>query len=485
MTRIFLLTPVLLGLLGCASQPVGCEKDRDCSAGKVCDVGTRTCIAPSADMTLPPDLTPLGDMTHSGLALWSHAFGGMGHDTAFGVAVDKNGEVVVTGVFRGTIDLGGGMLQSAGEGDVFLARFSADGKHLWSHRYGGIGDDQAYGVALDRDGSAVVTGAFQGTGDFGGTALKSNGGYDVFLARYSAAGMHLWSKNFGGPTDDSASGVALDGAGAIAVTGYFTGTANLGSGPLVSAGDADIYLARYDASGKPLWSHRAGGTGYDVGNRVALDADGNAVVVGAFLGSIDFGTGKLIKSAGGADLFVVRYNGAGTVMWASGFGGPGDDVANGVALDGSSAAIVLGTYQVGADLGSGPLPADPYDGFVAKYSATGAPVWSRAIAGNAPIFAGAVTASGGSIGIIGGFNDTLDLGPFKGGGVYVAKLGPDGTTLWARRYAGTGNETGFGVAFTPAGEVVTCGEFEGTLDVGGQTLTSVGDFDSFLVQLKP
>ena len=91
---------------------------------------------------------------------------------------------------------------------------------------------------------------------------------------------------------------------AIALTGYFTGTANFGSGMLKSVGDADIYIARYSAVGAPLWSHSAGGSMYDIGNRVALDATGNVVVVGSFQGSADFGTGKVIKSAGLAILWI-------------------------------------------------------------------------------------------------------------------------------------------------------------------------------------
>jgi hypothetical protein len=100
------------------------------------------------------------------------------------VAVDANGDVVVTGVFFDTVDFGGGPLTSAGNGDIFVAKYSAsDGSHLWSRRFGGTSFEEGSGVAVDANGDVVVTGRFHGTVDFGGGPLTSAGIADIFLLR--------------------------------------------------------------------------------------------------------------------------------------------------------------------------------------------------------------------------------------------------------------------------------------------------------------
>src|SRR6185369_11589555 len=114
------------------------------------------------------------------------------------VAADALGGIAVTGYFHDTVDFGGGPLASAGGQDVFVARLSAAGAHQSSRRAGGVGDDAARGIAFAPGGDAIITGNFQGSADFGGVALTAVGGGDQFVARYRANGTHVWSRRFGG-----------------------------------------------------------------------------------------------------------------------------------------------------------------------------------------------------------------------------------------------------------------------------------------------
>ena len=239
------------------------------------------------------------------------------------MAVDGSGNVVVAGTFgSGTVDFGGGPLTSAGNEDIFVAKYSSTGAHLWSKRFGGADPDHGHGVAFDGNGNVVVVGDFDGhdTGvDFGGGPLGVGvSGQCVFLAKYGPTGTHLWSKGFGAGGsvfggEGSGHGVAVDGSDNVVVTGEFLGTVDFGGGPLTSTpgtplGSPAVFIAKYSPTGAHLWSKGnfalplSVGHGYDV----AANGSGNVAVVGDFEGTVDFGGGPL-TSAGGQDIFVASY----------------------------------------------------------------------------------------------------------------------------------------------------------------------------------
>jgi len=221
--------------------------------------------------------------------------------------VDGSGNCLVTGRFAGSVDFGGGALASAGGQDVFLAKYSSSGAHIWSKRFGGTLGDRGNGVAVDGSGDVVVTGNFSGAIDFGGGSLISSGSQDLFVAKFSATGGHLWSKRFGGSLQfDAGNGVAMDSIGNILVTGYFIGPVDFGGGALNSAGAWDMFVAKYSPAGAPIWSKAVGGSNIDEGNAIAVDGAGNSVITGRFFETVDFGGGTM-TSAGGADIFLVKY----------------------------------------------------------------------------------------------------------------------------------------------------------------------------------
>jgi hypothetical protein len=374
-----------------------------------------------------------------GRHLWSRHVEGTGiSNTAYGIAVDSSGNVLVTGVFTGTADFGGGPLTSAGGDDIFIAKYAGNnGGHLWSRRFGSTGQDRGYAVGVDAADDIIVTGYFGGSVDFGGGPLASAGGTDVFLAKYAAAGAHLWTKRLGGSSGDTPTGLAIDDSGTMVLTGYFQGTANFGGGSLASAGGTDVFLAKYSAAGAHLWSKRLGGTTDDHSSAVAVDGAGNVVVTGYFTGTADFGGGPL-TSAGGTDIFLAKYSAAGTHLWSQRFGSSSTygDVDNGLAVD-STGNVVL----TGAILGS-------------------------------------VTFGGPTLVMTNNYD------------IFVAKFSGDGTHLWSKRPAGSstggpGHDHGIAVTTDVNDNVVVTGDFVQAVDFGGGTLTSTGGADGFLVKFEP
>lgn len=181
----------------------------------------------------------------SGNYLWYHDFGDYYNQAFARVAVDGPGNVVLVGYFFGTVDFGGGPLTSAGDADMFVAKFDANGDHLWSRPFGDQEFQGGGSIATDDLNHIVITGALSGTLDLGGGPLISAGGVDIFVAEFDAAGNHLWSRRFGDADNQYSTSVAADGLSNIVLTGELNGTANFGGGPLTSAGSGDIFVARF------------------------------------------------------------------------------------------------------------------------------------------------------------------------------------------------------------------------------------------------
>jgi hypothetical protein len=303
----------------------------------------------------------------NGMHLWSHRFGSVEYDAALSVAVDALGDLWVTGYFCHTVDFGGGDLECAGATDIFLAKYDANGVHLWSKRFGGTEYDGALSLAVDGSENASVTGYFGGTVDFGGGDLESAGGNDIFLAKYGSGGAHLWSQRFGDGTHDNGASVTTDGSRNVLVAGRFQGTVDFGGGDLESAGETDIFLAKYDASGVHQWSRRFGSTNIDNVSSVAADESGNVTVTGDFFGTVDFGGGDLISVAN--DIFVAEYNAvSGAHFWSERFGDASSDHGKAVAVDGAGSVVVTGDFRGTVDFGGGDLSAGETDIFLAKYA---------------------------------------------------------------------------------------------------------------------
>ncbi len=225
---------------------------------------------------------------------------------------------LLTTVSSVTANLGGADLAPMGaSNNVVLAKYDAHGRHVWSIRLGATGATSGHALAVDGSGDVFIAGNFTGTTNLGGANLTSAGANDVFVAKYAgSSGAQVWSRAYGTTGDELGYGIAPDAAGGVYVTGYFSGTGNLGGSNLTSAGGTDIFVARLASTdGATTWSKSFGSTGSDYGIQVGVDASGNAVVGGHFAGSVSFG-GSTLVSAGGTDVFLAKLSSTGPHLWS-------------------------------------------------------------------------------------------------------------------------------------------------------------------------
>jgi hypothetical protein len=252
--------------------------------------------------------------TKAGVCLWAKNFNCATSDRARGVAVDGNGDVVVTGgEYSSVIDFGGGAIGVSGrDWDVYVVKLAgATGGHIWSKVYGSNGADMGYGVGVDRNNDVFVTGLYQDKGSgisFGGSLLIGAYWYDnMYVVKLSGAnGGHVWSKSVVSTASSAGYNLVVDGNGDVAVVGNMQGSCDFGGGAVVSAGGVDAFATKYaGATGAHQWSKRYGGSGGDGGYAVGSDNQGHVITTGYFTGTADF-EGTAVTSSGSWDAFLFK-----------------------------------------------------------------------------------------------------------------------------------------------------------------------------------
>jgi hypothetical protein len=239
---------------------------------------------------------------------------------------------------------------------MFLWKLDSSGNLLWVKRAGGPDHEEGVGVFSDRSGNIFVAGIMAQTVEFApGVTLTSAGEWDLFFAKYDPAGNLLFARRGGGPGFDEGYSAVVDPSGNIVVIGTFEATAEFAPGvELTSAGDSDAYLAKYDSAGNLVWIKQIGGPGFDQGREIALDSSGNIYVGGRWFGGpLTLTPDVVLSNAGGNDLFVAKYSASGDLIYGLRGGGPASDTILGIAVDDSGNSFVTGTISGRANLGGG------------------------------------------------------------------------------------------------------------------------------------
>jgi len=417
----------------------------------------------------------------------------------------------------------------ANSADMFLVKYSAGGQLLWAFSFGGAGDPEPLGITVDKFNQIWVCGTFTGTCNFGGANLTPVGNYDAFLAKYSSDGAHLFSNRFGGTSNTAFTGVASDSGGNIVVCGKnVIGISNYGGANLYANQGKPPCVAKYDNSGNHLWSMVGATNALAGATGIAIDqATDNIFVVGGFQGNLTMDPAEIdalghvtatahqflnantdLTAAPTDDMFIVKYNPDGTWNRGQRYGLDKNEAASAVVLDSNANPIVCGSFGGNppsangyTDLGTGFIDGTaPFtDAFVAKYSGTtGAAIWVVPIKGNYQIsFTGVMVDAAGNVYVVGFFKGTYNFTGQEGGAtisaeggatyfdICYAKYGPSGSLIGAAvRYGSTANDLGNSIAVTPLGASFIAGIFSGTVTIVGKTLTSGGGEDILIARLS-
>lgn len=395
---------------------------------------------------------------------WAHSMGSAltaVQESGNDIAADAAGNVYVIGNFYGPTDFDtseiDSILTSAGESDIFLAKYDPDGSYLWAFSIGGIGIEEGAALAIDAVGNVVITGAFRNSIDIDPSAatvsLTTNAAQDAFVAKYSPEGELLWGFKLGSINGlDEGTDVTVDSNDDVYVTGWFNNTIDFNPAAGVvnttSAGFSDIYLAKYSSAGAYQWVARFGGTGGEFPFALTCDNADNVYVTGDFQNTVDFdpsaATANVTAAAGISDAFIVKLTGAGVYQWAHGFGNTQEDHGYGLITDSDNNVYMLGAFSLAVDFDPSPAVASftavgDDDVFVAKYSSTGAYVHTITFGG---VFGfgnnglAIARGEGESYYVTGIFYETEDFDPSPG--VFGLTAGAGGSDIFVAHYTNEG-----------------------------------------------
>ncbi|HOP95119.1 MAG TPA: Ig-like domain-containing protein [Dictyoglomaceae bacterium] len=340
---------------------------------------------------------------------WQKTYGGSNYDEVYSIQKTNDGGYIAAGTtnsFR------------AGSTDVYVLKLDENGNVLWQKTFGGINDDWAYSVQQTTDGGYIVAGY---------TVSIENGYDDVYVLKLDSDGKLLWEKTYGGTYSDWAYSIQQTNDGGYIVAGW---TYPYGSGNI------DAYILKLDSDGELEWYKSYGGSDNDWASSIQQTTDGGYIVAG-WTGS---------SGAGCYDVYVLKLDENGELEWQKTFGGSSDDYAYSIQQVSDGGYIVAG-YT--ASFGTG------YDDvYVLKLNTNGDLLWQKTFGESGYDRASSIqqTIEGGYI--VAGYTDSFGAGYTD---VYILKLDANGNLVWQKIYGGSDYDYVYSIQQTNDGGYIAAG----------------------------
>lgn len=362
----------------------------------------------------------------------------------------------------------------------------------WMIYAGGTDWEEGYGVAVNPDGSSVITGSTESL-DFEGRSNERHGDRrDAYVAKVSADGTLEWMTYLGGTGRDSGYQVAIDSTGDILVTGD---TASLDfEGHINNAHERygivnDIFLARLDSTGVLEWMIYLGGTGRDYCAGAGVGPD-DAIYVAGSTSSVDL-EGRINSYLGGEyDGFVASVQPDGTLNWSRYTGGSGFEYCLGLGIDPGGHPVICGETDSTDLEGRTNSAYGMGDAYMTRLQSDGGLDWSTYLGGSGDDSGWDLASDSTGTVYITGWTDSDDFAGRNNSihdsrqDTYVARVEPDGSVAWMTYLGGTSVDVGAGIAIDGSDAPVVAGRTSGS-DFEGRTNSRHGGYDGFAAKVSP
>lgn len=378
-----------------------------------------------------------------GNVLWANSAVGNGTQKSNSIAVDNAGNCYIAGyydnkIFFTNID----SLEKTGWGyNIFVVKYNADGDFVWAKEVTGSSNKYGYGIDVDNSGNCYITGHYEGTATFENVTLNTYnhsyiGAYDqeVFLAKYNTDGILQWAKSYGGTNADYGKAIKVDDEGNSFITGFFAQKAYFGSDSIISDENKyNLFLAKISNNGDLQWVKKSGGASNIYPRAIDIDNGGNSYISGFYSDSAVIGS-NILRSRGGDEIFIVKFNNLGIVEWAKTGGSIHNDQSRAIAVDDEGFVYITGEYGY---------------------------LYSNAIFENDTINSNGATD------------------------VFLVKYNSNGEVVWANSYGNSNNyDIGKTLAIDGDDNLIIAGEFYGGINFGTNSLVSSGGSDIFVAKLE-
>ena len=421
------------------------------------------------------------------------------------IVIDSFGNSYIIGTFATSSIVVGNITvtNSSNSDEIFLAKFDVNGNVLWAKRVEGAGSDAAYGLAVDGNGNLYVTGSFASTYvSFGNNVVlwnSTNSNYmavaDMFIVKYDTNGNALWARKSSSTNSGAERGVdvEIDGLGNVYVIGVFTDQATFGNIALYATNGSNIFIVKYNSIGNVLWAKSVGGAS-TFGTDLELDTSGYIYIYGTFtsptitFGNISFTNTSLPPYT--QDAFLAKYDVDGNVQWVRGIGGNSNESAHQIKFDRSrncllvtgtfeGSSVIIGNFTVTA---TNTTPGQFGSAFWAEYALDGSVLRAKEEKTNGYI---AIDGSG-NIYLSGSFSSpTITFGNFvltnttpNFSDIFIVKYNANWGVIWAKGVGGANADNSLTNAVDITGSLYILGTFSSPSIVFGNSVLTNSNYNS-------
>lgn len=412
---------------------------------------------------------------------------------ALDVTTDPTGNSILTGYFSGQIQFNDSTETAvSGLNDILLAKFDPNGNMLWLQRFGGNQADRGHKVVTDASGNIYVTGYFAGSMTMGSFTLNSNGGSrDIFLAKLNPAGVVLWARSDGGSSEETPYGLAVDTQGSPVITGRFEGTSTIGGttytsqfNPFAGAPGFDIFIAKFTTAGTPVWTKKGNSRQDDTGLAVVCDNSNNVYVTGQYSDTMTFITQTINNQVNNAG-YVAKLSSNGDFVWFDKLGAT-QTYANAIRINSSNELYVTGNFLGTMNILANSVNTQLTNPYIKKIflikigAANGNYIWGRAQGSDSDVNARGLTLDNSeNVFICGDFRcnfdeyrDSTDTGLWNTVGfrdIFVSKFSPGGGMIWNKHSGGKKEDLCYALANGGNDKPIFAGSFENDLFIPTNT----------------
>ncbi len=402
---------------------------------------------------------------------WQKCLGGISEEYARSIKQTAEGGYIVAGYTKST---DGDVSDNHGLLDMWVVKLDNIGNIQWKKCFGGTNDDYAYSIQQTNDGGYIVAGATQSNdGDVSG----NHGGMDMWVVKLDNLGNIIWQKCLGGTDVDWAYSIQLTTDGGYIVAGLSQSNNGDVTG---NHGEGDMWVVKLDNLGNIQWQKCLGGStgaGWERALSIQQTTDSGYIVVGTAVSN----DGDVSGNHGGKDMWVVKIDNLGNILWQKCFGGTADDLGNSIQQ------TTDGGYIVSGDTESNDGDVLENNGFsdtwVVKINDIGNIQWQKCLGGTSYDYAKSIqqTSDGGYI--FAGKVRSNDGDVFGNNGlsdIWVVKFDNIGNIQWNECFGATGNEEGYSIQQTTDGGYIVTGA---TSSNDGDVIGMHGFYDMWVVKL--
>jgi len=419
--------------------------------------------------------------------LWMTYLGGSDQDRDSSVALDGNGDALVTGRTI-SADFEGQNNSNHGDWDVFLLKVDSSSQLQWMTYLGGSREDSGSDIAVDSAGRSVITGSTNSSDFAGATNSYHGGNRDGFALQVDSSGNLQWMTYVGGSQSDTAVGIAVDSRDDVCVTGD-TWSADFAGAGNSFQGHFDVFALKLSPSGELQWMVFLGGSDGDGGFGIAADANLNLMISGRTR-SLNFAGATNSHHGGVDDGFALKLSRSGQIQWMTYLGGSDEDFSFANACDANGNVLVVGfTKSLDFEGRDNSNHGGARDAFVLKIDSSAKLQWMIYLGGSDSDSARSVAVNSAGDAMVAGDTDSIDfdgrINTFHGGESdgLALEVRSDGSLQWMTYLGGSDRDLAKGIPLDGSGNAFVSG-FTDSVDIAGGNNEHHGVTDAFLFKIR-